>query len=114
MVGEATPGKMVTIGREGFITTAAPMLIVDNWTSPTVYGSTQTNRNDQWPGAQYLRFVVASTTSVAPWVSYDGFTWTIWTAAYNPGFTIGSVGLVGGAPASGVDSECYFDWIRFV
>lgn len=62
-------------------------------------------------GPWYIKVVVNSTTSVDSFVSTDGYAWVQIEAAFNPGFTIGSMGL-GVVEGSGPDMSAYVDFFR--
>lgn len=66
----------------------------------------------------YLRFVVASNTTLTAWMSYDGFDFTQVPLssslnAYTPGFTIATVGLFVDGSSGATGTTAHFDWIRF-
>lgn len=66
----------------------------------------------------YLRFVVASNTTLTAWMSYDGFDFTQIPLAsslsgYVPGFTIATVGLFVDGSSGVTGTTAHFDWIRF-
>lgn len=116
---EATPGKFIhgafDVGFAGSIATCGSI-----WTSPTVW-SNNIGDTGFTPGSaldvagyammtpHYTRFVVNSPTSVDGYTSRDGKTWIRWLTAYNPGFTIGNIGIDYHAP---VGAQVAFDWFR--
>lgn len=109
-IGEATPGKIEYIGARSLA------IRVDSFTTPTGSGASVATGPALSPGAMplYLRIVVTSSTSVAYYYSMGGgLIWTPVLTARNPGFTVGSVGLIV-EPENGThDAEAAFDWIRF-
>lgn len=112
MLGEATPGSFIhgcwDVAFLGDFT-----IIGSRWSSPTVWvtniGSHQDPGNVAIP--HYSRFVVNSQDDVDGFFSADGESWVQWLNAYNPPFTIGSVGL----DLHNLDSPTSMtvDWLRF-
>lgn len=103
MLGEATPGKFI----HGCLDVAFIgqfNLYGSYWPNPTTWSN---NIGDGHlvsgppPVSHFSRFVVHSQTNVDGYYSTDvgldpddaGVTWYHWLSAYNPGFTIGSVGF---------------------
>ena len=109
MIGEATPGKMFSLTWDG-VQPHDRTFHTDLWTSPTVYGSSLDSVDrGNWP---YLRIVCTSSTAVQAQCSRDGYIWFDMGTSKNPGFTIGSAGLIanrGTVPTVYLTS----DWIRF-
>jgi hypothetical protein len=108
-VGEATPGAMrlINVDAENRIATLSA-------SSPTNASYiTQLSGRDPWAPI-YFRIVYNSSTSLDLQFSRAGLTWTTVSAAVNPGFTVGSAGLVVSNEdgTSGHDVEAFWDWIR--
>lgn len=105
------------------------VLVGSKWTNPTTYGvqigdfmnaGSGAGSRARTPGfalmqPHWLRYVVASSTNVTGYFSFDGLVYTKWLTAYNPGFTIGSVGIDMhvGTPPNEVDCAVAVDYIRF-
>jgi len=115
MLGEATPGAFIhgcLDGAEvGFL-----CIVGSKWTNPTTWltniPASGVNSPSRCAGfaymrPHYVRFVVNSTTNVDGYFSWNGRVWIQWLTAYNPGFTIASVGV---DPHVGAVA---FDWLRF-
>ena len=66
----------------------------------------------------YLRYVVASASSLTAWMSYGGIDFTQVPLAsslnaYNPGFSVATVGLFVDGSSGATGSTVHFDWIQF-
>jgi hypothetical protein len=112
-VAEATPGKVVTVGKYGL---SSMGLAADIWASPTSYTSQHGVVTPTGPPGSpvYLRIIVTSSTDVTFQWSVNGKIWfTLGTASMNPSMTIGSVGLCLDPQSSGATIAAAFDWIRF-
>lgn len=128
MLGEATPGSFM----HGWLDMAEDnyfCIVGSKWTSPTVWsanigsflsGGSGSGSRSRTPGfvlmrPHWTRFVVNSSTNVDGYFSFDGLLYTKWLSAYNPGFTIGSVGIDMhvGTPPTEVDCAVAVDYIRF-
>lgn len=112
MIGEASPGKLATWGPQF----ALNGLELNPWTNRTTRGTQQDFNylayGSNTAGPLYLQIIVHSDTNVDFGVSVGGYIFKLLKTAYNPGFTIGSVGIcvIG---FSGVTVEALFDWVRF-
>lgn len=125
MLGEATPGKFI----HGWLDKAEDeyfCIVGSKWTNPTTWS---TNIGDFTPAtgsisralgfaylrSHYTRFVYNSATDIDGYFSFDGLVYTPWLTAYNPGFTIGSVGIDMhvGTPPDEVQCAVAVDYIRF-
>lgn len=124
-IGEATPGKFIhgclDVAEDNYMTICG-----SKWNSPTSWNSNIGDFLNSSSGAgnqvrvqgwgylrpHWVRFDVHSSTNVDGYVSWDGLLFTKWLSAYNPGFTVGSVGL---DIHAGDASECAVavDYIRF-
>lgn len=123
-LGEATPGKFIhgclDVAEDDYMTICGSY-----WTSPTVWsnnigdflnagsgaGSAWRSQGFGYLRPHWVRFVYNSSSSIDGYVSWDGLLFTKWLSAYNPGFTIGSVGIdmhVGTAL-----NEVAVDYLRF-
>jgi hypothetical protein len=111
LLGEATPGKFIH-GCWDVSVLGHFNVLGSYWPSPTVWSNNFSDFGNVGSTAlaHYTRFVVHSSTNVDGYYSTDGVSWSQWLTAYNPGFTIGSVGLDMHAPAG---RACAVDWIRF-
>jgi len=109
-IGESTPGKMSVL--EG-VAIADRRARIENFTNPTTYASTTGGTPVYINVPVYLKIIATSSTSVAYYISKGGHVWTLLATAYNPGFTIGSVGLCVKSEHATVGIEATFDWIRF-
>lgn len=112
LIGEASPGKLETWGIQY---TGSVLLQRNAWTDRTTRGS---NTNDTSHAEIdslapfYLRIVVNSSTNVDFGLSGNGFFYRYAITAYNPGFTVGSVGI-GVMAFNAVPCEAVWDWVRF-
>ena len=116
-VGEATPGKLdsIGIGHSGTVG-----FYHDRWTNPTTYSSTPGSfiaSTDIYHQEQifayrpmYFRFVYNSSTSIDTQYSLDGHVWFTIDSASNPGYTIGSFGLM--VEPESADVYGMWDWVR--
>lgn len=112
MIGEASPGKLVTWGPQYSLNG----LELNPWTNRTTRGTQQDFSYAPFgsnnAGTLYLQIVAHSDSDVDFNVSLTGYFFNMLKSAYNPGFTIGSVGIcVIGFAA--VPCEALFDWVRF-
>lgn len=111
VLGEATPGQFIhgcwDVSGLGHFN-----VLGSYWPSPTVWSNNFSDFGNVGSTAlaHYSRFTVHSTTNVDGYYSTDGSSWSQWLTAYNPGFTIGSVGLDMHSVAG---THAAFDWIRF-
>lgn len=124
MLGEATPGKFIhgclDVAEDNYMTICG-----SKWNSPT---SWNTNIGDFLSGGSgagnavrvsgwgylrphWTRFDVHSSTNIDGYVSWDGLLFTKWLSAYDPGFTVGSVGL--DIHAGSAECAVAIDYIRF-
>jgi hypothetical protein len=111
-VGETTPGKMVRL--ETQYGNGAYRISVERFNSPSAYVDNPYNAANLTGFAPlYLRMVVTSSTSFAFYWSRGGMVWSAVATGYNPGFTVGSVGLNLTVENSSNTCEAAFDWIRF-
>lgn len=123
-LGAATPGNFI----HGCLDVAEDdyMCIVGSkWTSPTVWsvnigdflnGGSGAGSRSRAPAFSYMRphwtrFDVHSSTNVDGYVSWDGLVFMQWLSAYNPGFTVGSVGI--DIHTDGSDAAVAIDSLRF-
>lgn len=113
-VGETTPGKMASLYLGASSGTLKFAFIAATWTNPTTFNTTVTALDEPVTAPVYLRIVASSSTSVGYYWSYNGIVWTLLSAAHNPSFTIGSVGLIIIQDNATYDLEAAFDWVRFV
>lgn len=112
MLGEATPGAFIhgclDVAILGHFTIlgslwASPYEWLQNiHDNPITLGGTP-------PVPHYSRFTVNTQNDVDGYYSTDGSTWSQWLNAYNPPFTIGSVGL----DLHGTGTSFAVDWLRF-
>lgn len=115
-IGTATPGAMDSIG---FGASTNYGYYHDAWTSPTAYGSTPGSAlfgsialNFHWAIPTYFRIVYNSSTSIDTQYSWEpALGWNTIVAARNPGYTVGSFGLMV-EPTGSVDAMGLWDWIR--
>lgn len=65
------------------------------YTTITAYGSSPHSQGDTFMGRPpiFYRIVAASTSSVSLYYSYGGKVWRLLASAYDPGFTIGAIGM---------------------
>ncbi len=113
MLGEATPGKLYTIGLAASSTGSSYRQSADLWNSATSFGSTPSAVVAWQTAPIYFRFVVTSSSAVQPYWSKDGLLWTPLGGSQNPAFTIGSVGLAINRSSNSKQLSAAFDWIRF-
>lgn len=114
MIATATPGALETLtGRHSGTNTVR--FEHDSWTGPTGTGAGITiGGTATWPlPPAYLRCVVTSSTALQYYVSLNGSIWAPFGGSRNPGFTVGSVGLVAECENATYGVEAIFDWIRF-
>lgn len=100
----ANTGKLVTCGISN-----QGVVINTVWTNRTTFSSNPSSMSTY--NVNYYRLVVASSTVVTGYFSIGGVIWSPIGAAFNPGFTVASVGLCIN-PLS-ILTEGLFDWIRF-
>ncbi len=117
-VGEATPGKFQAFGLIGQADSNNLGIAWEKWTNPT----TRTDWSDA-NGFQaralpmYVRIAVDGDGKLDFYWSLGGFVYSHYagyptTFPHDPGFTIGSVGLVAIGYSSGHKAEAVFDWLR--
>jgi hypothetical protein len=112
-IGEATPGKIETMGFVWANTTMQAEVLA--MTNPTTFSSTVSG-TDVRVALQvpvFLRVVVTSSTDVTYQFSIGGTMWRSVVTSRNPGFTVGSAGLFVNPQNASNDVEATFDWIRF-
>jgi hypothetical protein len=91
-----------------------PTVDIATWSSRTTRTSvSETTAGNAFDWPQYMRLVVASNTSVTPYLSWKGRSWHAPFAAQNPGITIGQVGIYVQGNQAGVPSEAWVDFMRF-
>ena len=116
MVGEATPGKIVTISLLGG---ASPSLVARRWDpfssgSPTAITIINVPTDSVGFAPWYLGIKVTSTTDIALYASRSGVAWMPLNASYDPTMTIGSAGVSLGNYAGGSQprAAAAYDYIR--
>lgn len=117
-LGEASPGKMETIVLRDAGSSDMD-LGVQIWTNPTTYASNAivlpTTPGYGLHPPLYFKLAVTSSSSVRYYFSFGGLVWTeITSGARNPGFTIGSIGMVNYAGTGNVFGVAtLWDFLRF-
>lgn len=116
-VTEASPGKTAGIYHE-YNTSSIRAISTITSTSPTAgaayrnEGVSVGNIHIQCP--LYFRIIVVSSTDITFQFSTGGMTFRTHGAAnYNPGFTIGGIGLFADPENSSINLEAFWDWLRF-
>lgn len=106
-IGLAVPGNMSILAFNG-----NNDIGLFQYTTPSNFSSTVASNGNYRSTCGYLKFVVNNATSVDAYFSQHGLSFTKLTN-FNPGFTIGSVGLCVQSNDSSNPGDGYFDWIRF-
>lgn len=113
-VGEASPGKLRPFGLGNY--SFSDMAIRSmNWTDSTTWASngasTVATTGYGLHAPLYLKIVATSSSSIACSFSFDGLLWTLLESGVNPGFTIGTVGLLCQPSNQSKALSATFDWI---
>lgn len=112
-IGEATPGAVANCVYGYGASIGAPGVARGTRTSPTASETNSGGVGTDHQAPMYLRIVVTSSTDVEYLYSLNGFIYRSISAAHNPGFTIGAVGVWVESNHATIVGAAAFDWIRF-
>lgn len=112
-VGLATPGNMIGV-YWGLIGGSVNVTVFSTPTTFTtnLFASGNTGWQANRTRPKYFAIRYNSSTSIDLFTSVEGLVWLRVTTAFNPGFTIGSIGLFISVENASTGVGAAFDWIR--
>lgn len=116
-IAESSPGEVMNLMTPSNQLLQNYNVEVSHWLTPTSYDTSPffnpASSGYSGHAPAYLRMVVASSSDVSYYFSFDGLLWIARALNHDPGFTIGRVGLMLNRSVNNALTAAAFDWIRF-